>query len=398
MKNDYTKIILKPGKERSLQRFHPWVFSGAIEAVTKELSDGEIVEVFDSKKEYIATGHYQEEGSITVRIFTFEKTIIDEEFWRQKLQKAINLRKTLGLFDNETTNAFRLVHGEGDLMPGLIIDYYDGNVVIQFHSYGMFLLKDIFVKVLNDLLGNQMKSIYNKSDTTLAKGENNQNANGYLLNEKTFEIVIKEYDNQFIVDFETGQKTGFFIDQRENRKLLEKYCLDKKVLNVFSYTGGFSVSALKGGAQMVHSVDSSQKAIDLCNKNIDLNFGVTDAHLSFACDAFEFLEKMDSDYDLIVLDPPAFAKHLHLREKGLKGYRNINNKAIHKIKKGGILFTFSCSQAISTEDFRTMIFTAAAQAKREVKILHQLSQGADHPINIYHPESEYLKGLVLYIE
>ena len=398
MANNYTKIILKLGKERSLQRFHPWVFSGAIEAVTKELTDGEIVEVFDSEKKYIATGHYQEEGSITVRIFTFEQAIIDDDFWKNKIQKAINLRKILGLFDNKTTNTFRLVHGEGDLMPGLIIDYYDGNVVIQFHSYGMFLLKDSFVKVLRELLGDQLKSIYNKSESTLTKGESNENENGYLLNGKTSEIIVKEYDNQFIVDIQEGQKTGFFIDQRENRKLLEKYCADKKVLNVFGYTGGFSVSALKGGASMVHSIDSSQKAIDLCNKNIALNFGSIENHASFATDAFDFLENMDSDYDVIVLDPPAFAKHLHLREKGLKGYRNINNKVIHKIKKGGILFTFSCSQAISNEDFRTMVFTAAAQAKREVKILHQLSQGPDHPINIYHPESEYLKGLVLYID
>ena len=390
--NNYPKIVLKPGKERSLQRFHPWVFSGAIEAVTKELTDGEIVEVYDSKKEYIATGHYQDEGSISVRIFTFEQSVIDEEFWKFKIQKAIALRKTLGLFKNENTNAFRLIHGEGDLMPGLIIDYYNENAVIQFHSYGMYLLKDTFVKVLSDLLGDALKFIYNKSETTLAKGENKTSQNGYLLKEKSSEIVIKEYDNQFIVDIEEGQKTGFFIDQRENRKLLEKYCTDKKVLNVFGYTGGFSVSALKGGAKMVHSVDSSQKAIDLCNKNIALNFGDTDRHASFATDAFEFLDNMESDYDVIVLDPPAFAKHLHLREKGLKGYRNINNKVIHKIKKGGVLFTFSCSQAISNEDFRTMVFTAAAQAKREVKILHQLSQGADHPINIYHPESEYLKG------
>ncbi|MFZ4741195.1 MAG: class I SAM-dependent rRNA methyltransferase [Bacteroidales bacterium] len=398
MANNYTKIILKPGKERSLQRFHPWVFSGAIEAVTKELTDGEIVEVFDSEKKYIATGHYQEEGSITVRVFTFEQAIIDDVFWKNKIQKAINLRKILGLFDNKTINTFRLVHGEGDLMPGLIIDYYDGNAVIQFHSYGMFLLKDIFVNVLRELLGNQLKSIYNKSESTLTKGENNVTENGYLLEGQTSEIIVKEYDNQFIVDIETGQKTGFFIDQRENRKLLEKYCAGKKVLNVFGYTGGFSVSALKGGASLVHSVDSSQKAIFLTNKNIALNFGSTENHVSYATDAFDFLENMDTDYDVIVLDPPAFAKHLHLREKGLKGYRNINNKVIHKIKKGGILFTFSCSQAISNEDFRTMVFTAAAQAKREVKILHQLSQGPDHPINIYHPESEYLKGLVLYID
>jgi len=398
MKNNYTKIILKQGKERSLQRFHPWVFSGAIEAITKELTDGEIVEVFDSQKNYIATGHYQEEGSITVRIFTFEQVIIDEDFWKNKIQKAINLRKTLALFDNESTNAFRLVHGEGDLMPGLIIDYYDGNAVIQFHSYGMFLLKDTFVKTLGELLGDKLKSIYNKSESTLAGDESKENKNGYLLNNKSSEIIVKEYDNQFIIDIEEGQKTGFFIDQRENRKLLEKYCRDKKVLNVFGYTGGFSVSALKGGAKMVHSVDSSQKAIDLTDKNIALNFGETHCHKSFATDAFDFLDKMDTDYDVIVLDPPAFAKHLHLREKGLKGYRNINNKVIHKIKKGGILFTFSCSQAISNEDFRTMVFTAATQAKRDVKILHQLSQGADHPINVYHPESEYLKGLVLYID
>jgi len=397
MKNDYTKIILKPGKERSLQRFHPWVFSGAIEAVTKELTDGEIVEVYDTEKRYIATGHYQEEGSITVRIFSFEQIQIDDDFWANKIQKAINLRKTLGLFENENTNVFRLVHGEGDLLPGLIIDYYNGHAVIQFHSYGMFLLKNTLVKVLSERMGIRLKSIYNKSESTLAKSEDNLNENGYLMNEKTSEIIVKEYENQYIIDVEGGQKTGFFIDQRENRKLLEKYCTDKKVLNVFGYTGGFSVAALKAGAKMVHSVDSSQKAIELCNKNIVLNFGETLAHESFTTDAFDFLDKMDEDYDIIVLDPPAFAKHLHLREKGLKGYRNINNKVIHKIKKGGILFTFSCSQAISTDDFRTMIFTAAAQAKREVKILHQLSQAADHPINIYHPESEYLKGLVLYI-
>ncbi|MFZ4401226.1 MAG: class I SAM-dependent rRNA methyltransferase [Bacteroidales bacterium] len=396
--NNYPKIILKPGKERSLQRFHPWVFSGAIEAVTKELTDGEIVEVYDSKKAYIATGHYQEEGSITVRIFTFEKAIIDEDFWKNKFQKAINLRKVLGLIDNNNTNAFRLIHGEGDLMPGLIVDIYDGNTVIQFHSYGMFLMKEIFAKVLKDSLGDSLKCIYNKSDTTLAQGENKESSNAYLFGSRSSDIIIKEYDNQYIIDIEQGQKTGFFIDQRENRKLLEKYCDGKKVLNVFAYTGGFSIAALKGGASMVHSVDSSQKAIDLTEKNIALNNVTEDSHVSYATDAFDFLDKMENDYDVIVLDPPAFAKHLHLKEKGLKGYRNINNKVIHKIKKGGILFTFSCSQAISAEDFRTMVFTAAAQAKREVKILHQLSQGPDHPVNIYHPESEYLKGLVLYID
>jgi 23S rRNA (cytosine1962-C5)-methyltransferase len=396
--SNYAKIILKPGKERSLQRFHPWVFSGAVEAVTKELTDGEIVEIYDSTKKYLATGHYQEEGSITVRIFSFEQTEIDENFWMQKFQRALNLRKILGLFDNESTNAFRLIHGEGDLMPGLIVDYYDGNVVIQFHSYGMFLLKDEFVNVLKALLGDKLKSVYNKSDTTLGKGFDKADCKGFLFQINDTEIIVKEYENHYIVAIEEGQKTGFFIDQRENRKLLEKYTANKKVLNVFAYTGGFSVAALKGGAELVHSVDSSQKATDLCNKNIKLNFGDTAKHEAFALDAFDFLDKMDTDYDVVVLDPPAFAKHLHLKEKGLKGYRNINNKVIHNIKKGGILFTFSCSQAISNEDFRTMVFTAAAQAKREVKILHQLSQGPDHPINIYHPESEYLKGLVLFVE
>ncbi|MCX6232138.1 MAG: class I SAM-dependent rRNA methyltransferase [Bacteroidetes bacterium] len=396
--SNYPKIILKPGKERSLQRFHPWVFSGAIEAVTKELSDGEIVEVYDSSKKYLATGHYQEEGSITVRIFSFTQCEIDEDFWLQKFQRAVNLRKTLGLYENKSINAFRLIHGEGDLMPGLIMDYYDGNVVIQFHSYGMFLLKDTFVNVLKNVLGDKLKSIYNKSETTLSNAIEKEDLKGFLFQANKTEIIVNEYDNQYIVDIEEGQKTGFFIDQRENRKLLEKYCAGKKVLNVFAYTGGFSIAALKGGAELVHSVDSSQKATNLTNKNVMLNFGECDKHQAFAEDAFSFLDKMDNDYDVVVLDPPAFAKHLHLKEKGLKGYRSINNKVIHNIKKGGLLFTFSCSQAISSEDFRTMIFTAAAQAKREVKILHQLSQGADHPINIYHPESEYLKGLVLFVE
>lgn len=394
--NNYTKIILKSGKEKSIQRFHPWVFSGAIEAVTKELNNGDIVEVYDSKKQYLATGHYQDEGSIAVRIFSFEKREINEDFWKEKLQKAIYLRETIGLLGSQNTNALRLIHGEGDGIPGLIIDYYNGNAVIQFHAYGMFLLKDTFVKLLIELLGNSLKTVYDKSGNTLSG--NYEHANEFLYQNTSSEIIVKEFDNQYYIDIIEGQKTGFFIDQRDNRKLLELFCKNKKVLNVFSYTGGFSVSALKGGANMVHSVDSSQKAIDLTNKNIELNFGQTEKHQAFAVDAFDFIDKMDEDYDVVVLDPPAFAKQLHLKEKGLKGYRNINLKVIQKMKKGSILFTFSCSQAISKDDFRTMIFSASALAGKELKILHQLSQGADHPINIYHPESEYLKGLVLYID
>lgn len=394
--SNYTKIILKQGKEKSVLRFHPWIFSGAIEAVTKELNNGDIVEVYDSKKQYLATGHYQDEGSIAVRIFSFEKKEINEEFWKEKFTKAINLRKNIGLFNNEHTNAFRLIHGEGDGLPGLIIDFYNANAVIQFHAYGMYLLKDTFVKLLIELLGNSLKSVYDKSGNTLSG--NYEHSNEFLYHNINSDVIVKEFDNQYYIDIIEGQKTGFFIDQRDNRKLLENYCMNKKVLNVFGYTGGFSVAALKGGADLVHSVDSSQKAIELTNKNIELNFWQTDKHQSFAVDAFDFIDKMDDNYDVVVLDPPAFAKQLHLKEKGLKGYRNINLKVIQKMKKGSILFTFSCSQAISKDDFRTMIFSAAALAGKELKILHQLSQGADHPVNIYHPESEYLKGLVLYID
>lgn len=394
--SNYTKIILKQGKEKSVLRFHPWIFSGAIEAVTKELNNGDIVEVYDSKKQYLATGHYQDEGSIAVRIFSFEKKEINEEFWKEKFTKAINLRKNIGLFNNEHTNAFRLIHGEGDGLPGLIIDFYNANAVIQFHAYGMFLLKDTFVKLLVEIMGNSLKTIYDKSGNTLSG--NYEHSNEFLYQNINSDVIVREFDNQYYIDIIEGQKTGFFIDQRDNRKLLENYCMNKKVLNVFGYTGGFSVAALKGGADLVHSVDSSQKAIELTNKNIELNFGQTDKHQSFAVDAFDFIDKMDDNYDVVVLDPPAFAKQLHLKEKGLKGYRNINLKVIQKMKKGSILFTFSCSQAISKDDFRTMIFSAAALAGKELKILHQLSQGADHPVNIYHPESEYLKGLVLYID
>ena len=396
--NNYPKIILKKDKEKSLQRFHPWLFTGAIEEVTDDLKNGDIVEIYDFTKNYIATGFYQDEGSIAVKIFSFSKCEIDKYFWKEKIRKAILLREQLDFFKSEITNVFRLIHGEGDGMPGLIADFYNRNIVIQFHSQGMNLIKEMLYESLIELLGEKVISIYNKSNNTLSKKTETGNSNELLFGHIEKEILVKENDNQYLVDIVEGQKTGFFIDQRDNRKLLEQYCKDKKVLNVFGYTGGFSVAALKGGARMVHSVDSSAKAIELTNKNIELNFGETQKHKSFTIDAFEFLDKMENDYDVIVLDPPAFAKQLYLKDKALKGYRNINNKVIHSLKSNTLLFTFSCSQAISKDDFRTMIFSASAMANKNVSILHQLSQGADHPINIYHPESEYLKGLVLHVD
>ena len=396
---EYTKILLKPGKDKSVQRFHPWVFSGAVHAVTGELSDGDIVEIYNADKSYMASGHYQEEGSIVVRIFSFIKKDINRDFWREKFTNAIELRQRIGLFDNKLTNAFRLIHGEGDEMPGLIVDYYDGIVVMQFHSFGMYLLKEVFTDILIDVLGDKLEAVYNKSSSTLPRSAKVHSKDEFLYKKNNPENIIMEFGNKYLVDVVEGQKTGFFIDQRDNRKLLEQYCKDANVLNMFCYTGGFSVAALKGGAKLVHSVDSSQKAIELTNKNIELNFNGKVNHESFATDAFDYLNTLQKDmYDVIVLDPPAFSKHLQSKDKGLKGYKNINNTAIYNIKKGGIIFTFSCSQAVSKDDFKTMVFSAAAASERNVKILRQLSQGADHPISIYHPEGDYLKGLVLYVE
>ena len=397
--SDNTKVILKRDKEKSLLRFHPWVFSGAVHGVTGELNDGDIVDVYDADKNFLASGHYQKEGSIVVRIFSFVKTNIDNDFWKAKLSDAIALRKRIGLFDNKQSNAFRLVHGEGDEMPGLVIDYYNGVAVIQFHSFGMYLLKDVFTQLLVELLADNLIAVYNKSSSTLPRDSKEHSKDEYLYQKSPFDNIITEYGNQYYIDIVEGQKTGFFIDQKESRKLLENYCTNANVLNMFCYTGGFSVAALKGNASLVHSVDSSVKAIDLTNKNIELNFGSTTKHQSFSTDAFDYLDELKKDFfDVIILDPPAFSKHLQSKEKGLKGYKNINNKAFFNIKKGGIVFTFSCSQAVSKEEFRTMIFSAAANSGRKVKIIHQLTQGADHPINIYHPEGEYLKGLALYVE
>ncbi len=394
--NNYSKVILKSGKEQAIKRFHPWIFSGAIKTINGKVQEGDIVEVVSNNNEFLALGHYQI-GSIAVRIFSFEKTEINFDFWKNKILNAYNLRKKIGLIDNNETNVFRLLNAEGDGMPGVVIDFYNGTAVTQFHSIGMYLERNTFANALKSILGNKLKAVYDKSESTIPFKSEITATNGYLLGENSTNIV-SEYGNKFNIDWEEGQKTGFFIDQRENRKLLEYYSKDKDVLNVFGYTGGFSVYAMQGGAKLVHSVDSSDKAIELTDKNIALNFNDTSRHKSFAVNAFDFLKDIKNKYDLIILDPPAFAKHNKVLHNALQGYKKINTRAFEQIRPGGILFTFSCSQAVSKKNFRETVFSAAAISGRNIKILHQLTQPADHPINIYHPEGEYLKGLVLYVE
>lgn len=388
-------IFLKRGKEESLKRFHPWIFSGAIHHMSQNPEEGEKVMVFTSENEYIATGHFQI-GSIMVRVLSFENETIDQSFYERKLAIAKDVRQCIGVM-NSDNNTFRLVHGEGDNLPGLVIDIYGNTAVMQAHSVGMHFDREVIAKALKTVMGDELKNIFYKSETTLPfKAELGQE-NGFLLGGDTNDVAI-ENGLKFHVDWLKGQKTGFFVDQRDNRRLLEKYSKGKKVLNMFCYTGGFSFYAMRGGAELVHSVDSSQKAIDLTNANVELNFPNSNRHQAFAEDAFKFLDKMETPYDLIILDPPAFAKHKDALSNALKGYTRLNKKAFEKIQPGGILFTFSCSQAVNKDQFRTAIFTAAASAKRNVRILHQLHQPADHPVNIYHPEGEYLKGLVLYVE
>ncbi len=392
----YTKITLKAGKEQSARRLHPWIFSGAIKTIEGSPNEGDLVDVYDNKNEYLATGHYQI-GSIAVRILSFEKKQIDNNFWSTKIKNAINYRQSLGFFNNPQLNVFRLIHGEGDGLPGLIADYYNGTIVMQAHSVGMFLQLDVFTDILKQLLGNKLKAVYNKSESTVPFKANLNAVDGYMYGNNSDDGVF-EYNNKFLIDWETGQKTGFFIDQRENRKLLAQYSKDKKVCNVFGYTGGFSIYALQAGAQLVHTVDVSKTAIALTNKNVIANFGNTVNHEGFAVDAFDFFNQTTEKYDVIVLDPPAFAKHQKALNNALQGYKRINQRALEQIKPGGILFTFSCSQAVSRDEFRKSVFAASANAKRNVRILHQLSQPADHPVSIFHPESEYLKGLVLYVD
>ncbi|MFC2152355.1 class I SAM-dependent rRNA methyltransferase [Bacteroidota bacterium] len=393
---DYPKVILKSGKDQSARRYHPWIFSGAIKKIIGNVNEGDLVKVTDNKDEFLALGHYQI-GSIAIRILSFEEKPIDKNFWKEKINKAYQIRRQFGLAENENNNVYRLVHAEGDGLPGLIIDYYNGTAVLQMHSIGMYLNREHIIEAIKDLYGENLTSIYDKSESTIPYKSEINAKNDYVFGRSSENIVL-EYGNKFKVNWEEGQKTGFFIDQRENRKLVAEYSKNKSVLNVFGYTGGFSVYAMKGGAKLVHSVDSSKKAIDLANENIELNFEDTSIHKSFAVDAFEFLNDIDNKYDLIILDPPAFAKHHNVLHNALQGYKRLNIKALEQIRPGGILFTFSCSQVVSKENFRKTIFTAAANTGRNVRILHQLSQPIDHPINIYHPEGEYLKGLVVYVE
>ncbi len=389
-------IRLKRGKSESLKRFHPWIFSGAIASMSEQPQEGEIVEVVDSEGHFAALGHYQI-GSITVRVLSFERSRIDTDFWKRRLHEAWLMRKAIGVTGLSDNNIYRLVHGEGDRLPGLIIDVYGNTAVMQAHSVGMHRQRMQIAEALAEATEGEISNVYYKSETTLPFKAGLGQEDGFILGGETGNIAT-EYGLQFHIDWLKGQKTGFFVDQRENRRLLEHYAKGKKVLNMFCYTGGFSVYALRGGAELVHSVDSSAKAIDLTRANVSLNFTGDNRHEAFAEDAFKFLSRADDIYDLIVLDPPAFAKHKDALRNALKGYTRLNAIAFEKIKKGGILFTFSCSQAVNKDQFRLAVFTAAAQSSRHVRILHQLHQPADHPVNIYHPEGEYLKGLVLYVE
>jgi 23S rRNA (cytosine1962-C5)-methyltransferase len=393
----FIKIILKPKKEESMLRFHPWVFSGAIKSMDRQPAEGEIVEIYSSANEYLGTGHFQS-GTIAIRVFSFKKVDPDTSFWQDKLQTAYDVRKSIGIAETPNTNTYRLVHGEGDALPGLIIDIYDHTAVLQAHSIGMHLIHEQLAQALKNVMGNNINNIYYKSEATLPPFEEIDVHDGYLLGSDDGKYLAKENGLLFHADWIKGQKTGFFVDQRENRALLEHYSKGRSVLNMFCYTGGFSFYALRGGAKLVHSVDSSAKAIELTKQNVELNFPGDARHEAFAEDAFKYLEESDNQYDLIILDPPAFAKHRDAIRHALQGYKRLNAKAFEKIKPGGILFTFSCSQAVNKEQFRLAVFSAAAMSKRNVRILHQLTQPADHPINIYHPEGEYLKGLVLYVE
>ena len=391
------KVYLKPGKEESLKRFHPWVFSGAIAHFDGEPEEGEVVEIYTSKKEFIAKGHFQI-GSIAVRVLSFcRDEAIDAGFWKRKLSIAYDMRRSIGIAGNPTNNTYRLVHGEGDNLPGLVIDIYARTAVMQAHSAGMHLDRMAIADALTEVMGDQIDNIYYKSETTLPFKADLYPENGFLKGGSADNIAM-EYGLKFHIDWLKGQKTGFFVDQRENRSLLERYANGRSVLNMFCYTGGFSVYAMRGNATLVHSVDSSAKAIDLTNKNIELNFPGDNRHAAYAEDAFKYLDRMGDQYDLIILDPPAFAKHRDALRNALRGYTKLNAKAFEKIRPGGILFTFSCSQVVNKQDFRNAVFTAAAQSGRSVRILHQLTQPGDHPVNIYHPEGEYLKGLVLYVE
>ena len=392
------KIILRKCKEESLQRFHPWIFSGAIHHTETDvpLEEGDIVEVLSFDGQFLAIGHWQI-GSIAVRVLTFNQQPINHAFWTKRFSAALDVRKAIGVAGRENNDIYRLVHGEGDNLPGLVVDVYGSTAVMQAHSVGMHVCRNDLANALKDVMGEDLKAVYYKSETTLPFKAQLGQENGFLWGESN-DDVARENGLQFHIDWLKGQKTGFFVDQRDNRSLVEHYAKGRKVLNMFCYTGGFSVYAMRGGAELVHSVDSSAKAVELVDANMHLNFPNDHRHEAFAEDAFRFMVDMQEKYDLIILDPPAFAKHKDALRNALRGYTKLNAKAFEKIKPGGILFTFSCSQAVNKDNFRTAVFTAAAMARRKVRILHQLHQPADHPVNIYHPEGEYLKGLVLYVE
>jgi len=389
------KIVLKSGKEQSIRRFHPWIFSGAIKKMYGNPVEGDLVDVYDNKDEFLAVGHYQP-SSIAVRILSFKQETPDIDFFREKIKRSIGYRKAIGILDNPQINVFRLIHGEGDGLPGLIVDFYNGVAVMQMHSIGFYRIRNEIASILGEVLENRISAVYDKSEGTIPHMSGVTAKNEFLFGTSE-PLIVTENGYKFKIDWTTGQKTGFFIDQRENRKLLEKYTEGRTVLNMFGYTGGFSVYAMKNAA-LVHTVDSSFPAIELANENIKLNFGDDKRHESFQVDAFDYLNHIKDQYDLIILDPPAFAKHNNVLANALQGYKRLNIKAIEQIKPCGIIFTFSCSQVVTKENFRKSVFAAAANTGRGVRILHQLSQPPDHPVNIYHPESEYLKGLVIYVE
>jgi len=390
-----TKIVLKSGKDQAVHRYHPWIFSGAIKKIYGNPSEGDIVSVYDNKDNFLAVGHYQP-GTIAVRVLSFDDTEPDVEFFRGRIKSAIDFRKSVGLIGNEATNVFRLIHAEGDNLPGLIADFYNGVVVMQMHSVGMYRIRKEIAAIIFELMGDNVTAVYDKSESTIPFKSGISGVNEFLYGNSD-PVVVTENGFKFKIDWTTGQKTGFFIDQRENRKLLSEFTKGRSVLNMFGYTGGFAVYAMKD-ATLVHSVDSSFSASEMAAENVRLNFGEDDRHVSHQVDAFEFLNDIKEKYDLIILDPPAFAKHNNVLANALQGYKRLNMKAIEQIRHGGIIFTFSCSQVVTRENFRKSVFAAAANTGRKVRILHQMSQPPDHPVNIYHPESEYLKGLVLYVE
>ncbi len=386
------KIILKPRKDEAVRRYHPWVFSGAIKTVEGEVADGDTVEVFSNGGEYLATGHFQY-GSISVRIFSFEKTPIDGSFWKMRLQNALNYRRLLGLVENPATNCYRLVHAEGDNLPGLIVDVYGNTAVMQCHSIGMHREREILAATLIELEGAGIESVFDKSKEALPEKYAATMENGYLKG-KSEPGIVRENGHAFFVDWEGGQKTGFFLDQRENRRLLAQFAQGKTVLNAFSYSGGFSIYALKAGATLVHSVDSSQKAIAWLEKNLDENKIAPDTHQSYAVDVAKYLKECPV-FDVVVVDPPAFAKNLDKRHNAIQAYKRLNVAALQKIAPGGVLFTFSCSQVVDRNLFYNTIVAAAIEAGRQIRVMQHLSQPADHPVSLFHPEGAYLKGLAL---